>query len=105
MSYYSHTHESPNILIRYAHRRRLKTALGLIKVSSDIRLLDYGCGDGLLLRQLVHRYHCADRFFGFEPFMEPLPGNETKIFKEWESVESHFRGDQRATVVTCFEVL
>lgn len=104
MSYHGNTYDSPNPLIRFAHRRRLEKALEMIGNSANLRLLDYGCGDGLFLAKLAQRHHCADRIFGFEPYMNVLPKSNINIFREWESAEQQFQGDQAATIVTCFEV-
>lgn len=105
MSYYSKTYDSPNPIIRFAHRKRLEFALELIPSSGTICLLDYGSGDGLFLRELANRRNCHEGIFGFEPYLTPLSNIESKIFKDWSDVELQLKGENRATVVTCFEVL
>jgi len=105
MSYYSSTYDSPNPLIRYAHRQRLSTAIKLVDISPELHLLDYGCGDGLFLRELAARYRCADRLFGYEPYMKALPDSQTTIFRDWTAVEENFPPKWPASIVTCFEVL
>lgn len=50
--YAEHTYNSKNMLQRFAHRMRFKKSLNLMPSGREIRLLDYGCGDGFFLNIL-----------------------------------------------------
>jgi methyltransferase family protein len=67
--YASNTINSPNPLIRFAHRNRLKKSVQFLENSVPCgKILDYGCGRGdfiLLLRGKMD-YTC----YGYEPFMK-----------------------------------
>lgn len=62
------TINSPNPLARYAHRTRVRRSLGYVRARLDGgRVLDYGCGSGVMVAALVdERPGCA---VGYEPFM------------------------------------
>ena len=99
------TYNSPNPLVRFAHRQRFATALRLVEPTPSDLLLDFGCGDGRFLRNLVDLYNCSDRVFGFEPFLESLSDIPVTIFRDWASVKSRFGLHEYFTIITCFEVL
>ncbi|MEM7251589.1 MAG: class I SAM-dependent methyltransferase [Pseudomonadota bacterium] len=104
MSYHANTFDSPNPLIRFAHRKRLETALNLTKVPAGGTLLDYGCGDGLFLAKYSEIQKSADHCIGFEPFMSERQSSGVPIFNDWANVEDRL-GEDGVAVVTCFEVL
>jgi SAM-dependent methyltransferase len=105
MGYADRTVNSPNPLVRFAHRRRVETALRLARLDGPQRVIDYGCGDGLFLNSLTDRIDPSSDFVGFEPFMEAAQGNKIQIFKEWDRIENRCSEEGNATLVTCFEVL
>lgn len=102
VKYHSKTYDSPNPVIRFAHRRRLATALDFVGTGHTGRLLDYGCGDGLFLHMFAAKAgntQCT----GFEPYMKAQDALDVRILRDWESVERDFAAD-KAQTVTCFEV-
>lgn len=105
MSYDTRTHNSPNPLVRFAHRKRLEFALASVPCRSPFRLLDYGCGDGLFLKELAKKRNSHEEMYGFEPLMVPLANVKSTIFRRWSDVQAKLQGEHCATIVTCFEVL
>jgi SAM-dependent methyltransferase len=73
----------------------------MISPAKDIRLLDFGCGDGRFLNMLSCTNIGGGILIGFEPYMESIPGNPADILRNWEEVE--YRGP--FDYITCFEVL
>lgn len=67
--YSRQTVDSPNPLARFTHRRRISEALGLAEriAPPKARVLDYGCGPGLFLRELGQRRPDLD-LVGYDPF-------------------------------------
>lgn len=60
-SYAEKTFADPNPLKRFAHRRRLRDALGLITTSHEPRrVLDFGAGNGELLKRAVEIWPGAE---------------------------------------------
>lgn len=102
-NYHSKTYDSPNPLIRFAHRRRLATALSFVGRKPGALLLDYGCGDGLFL-SLFAKQAPASQCCGFEPYMKSLDQVSVTIYSDWDTLKNRFN-DRKATIVTCFEVL
>jgi hypothetical protein len=84
----------------------MRIALSLIPGDSELRLLDYGCGDGAFLVELSNRRGDTGALIGFEPFMSSLPNMPARIriLNEWASVLETFR-HQPPNTVTCFEVM
>jgi 2-polyprenyl-3-methyl-5-hydroxy-6-metoxy-1,4-benzoquinol methylase len=56
MSYSSRLLEQGSFLTRLAHRRRYDKTLDLVAELRGATLLDYGCGDGLLLKRALERH-------------------------------------------------
>lgn len=104
-SYHDRTYNSKNLLVRFAHRTRLKKSMSAIDVSEGLRLVDYGCGDGIFLNHL--KKSCSENLdlLGFEPYMESLPGNQLPMVKNWCEVLASVDQGGSYDYVTCFEVL
>jgi SAM-dependent methyltransferase len=74
----------------------------MIPLERHIRLLDFGCGDGLFLNILNRTNTSRGRTLtGYDPYMEPMPNNSIGIVRDWKEVEQNAPYDY----VTCFEVL
>jgi SAM-dependent methyltransferase len=73
----------------------------MISPAKNIRLLDFGCGDGRFLNMLNCTNIGGGILIGFEPYMDLTPDNPADILKNWAEVEcrGHFN------YITCFEVL
>ena len=104
-NYSDSTYNSKNSLKRFAHRKRFKTSIELIDIKENMRLLDFGCGNGLFLNQLKESTGKNIHLVGFEPFMEPLILNSIKIEKDWERIEDVVHQNGLFDYITCFEVL
>ena len=101
-NYGDYTYNAQNPLQRFSHRRRFHNAIAAIPVNDNIRLLDFGCGDGLFLNKLKEVLNNKTVFLmGYEPFMPPVHNNAVTITASWEEVvkEAPFN------YITCFEVL
>lgn len=111
MTYYGRTYDSPNPLVRFAHRARLNIALNLLlqiksnQIKSNQWVLDYGCGDGLYANRLSELLGGDTRIIGYEPYMESLPGNQIEIVRSWSEVKDKQSKLGLASAVTCFETL
>lgn len=68
MSYAELTYRSHNPLKRLVQGHRYHAMLGQVAPGGDIRVLDYGCGDGFFLSLLQERGVGPDRLTGYEPF-------------------------------------
>jgi 2-polyprenyl-3-methyl-5-hydroxy-6-metoxy-1,4-benzoquinol methylase len=60
------THAHPRGLFRRSHLKRYQTAIALLDVRPDSRVLDYGSGDGFLITQLLQQGRGA-RLTALEP--------------------------------------
>ena len=103
-NYADYTYQSKNVLKRFSHQRRLKHALNLIQTDGDIRLLDFGCGDGKFLHQLRKTGEKNIALYGFEPMLGTEGGDGIPIFKTWNEVQETANIAQ-FNCITCFEVL
>jgi cyclopropane fatty-acyl-phospholipid synthase-like methyltransferase len=98
--YADSTYNSKNPLKRFSHRMRFKKSLNLIPLDNNIRLLDFGCGDGLFLNRLNIKLN-GGGVIGYEPYMSPISGNSVVILQDWTEVKQKAPFD----CITCFEVL
>lgn len=66
--YREYTRDTRESLKRLAHGTRLHRAAELMPISDTTRVLDYGCGDGGLLEQLLERASDGN-LYGFDPYL------------------------------------
>jgi SAM-dependent methyltransferase len=97
--YSEHTYNSKNPLVRFSHRKRFLMALNLILENNFNSLLDYGTGDGHLLKELK-AIRPETELNGFEPVMHNIDSDGIKYYSEYTAI-----GDKKFDVITCFEVL
>lgn len=100
-SYRDRTVNSPNPIVRFSHRRRLRTSVSIIPEAPGW-LLDYGCGDGQMLADLSTSWQ--DRSFGYEPYLDVLSDVSDRVFKAWQDIERLCAERGKPDVVTVFEV-
>jgi len=101
MSYSRKTYDSFNPLARFAHRQRFQNSILSIIPANGVSVLDYGCGDGKFLNELLEKYKDKGlKLAGFEPLMESIDSNKIKIVKTLEELKG-----EKFDFVTCFEVL
>jgi SAM-dependent methyltransferase len=79
--------------------------MGLIPVNTPVRLLDFGCGDGLFLNRIKELQEENSNLFGFEPILESVKNNTIPIMKNWDEVTAEVTAHSAFDYVTCFEVL
>lgn len=87
ISYDKQTINSPNPLARYAHRSRIRKSiqLALSKLPPRGRVLDYGCGSGVFVNEMLAlRPACA---VGYEPFMTERASAALPIYSRIEDIE------------------
>lgn len=86
-SYAQQTIDSANPLARYAHRSRVKRSLALVLPwLAGGKLLDYGCGSGALIREVLLRH--PGRAVGYEPYMTERAGVDLPIYSTREQIEA-----------------
>jgi predicted SAM-dependent methyltransferase len=100
-NYGDYTYNARNSLKRFSHRERIEKSIAYIPKNNDIRLLDFGCGDGLFLNRLKNVLTMKSFLMGYEPIMTPIPDNTLIIAASWEEVVEKAPFDY----ITCFEVL
>ncbi|ABS63535.1 Methyltransferase type 11 [Parvibaculum lavamentivorans DS-1] len=100
VAYDRQTYNAPNPMARLAHRARYGNADRLIAkyLKPDGVMLDYGCGDGRMLRR-VREFAPAADLIGYEPLMQ----GEGEGYRRFTH-EEDARGC-RYDLVTAFEVL
>jgi len=74
-TYDDRTINSPNIFARYSHRKRIANVLRQVSKRLDFgKILDYGCGSGVLISELNEmKANCA---IGYEPFLSAWHGHK-----------------------------
>jgi len=65
-TYQNSTYQSPSFIKRYLHQKRFRDIVDILKLKKFDTFLDYGCGDGYLLK-LVSTIINPRNVFGFEP--------------------------------------
>jgi cyclopropane fatty-acyl-phospholipid synthase-like methyltransferase len=99
-SYAAQTVDSPNPVARYAHRSRLKRSLALTLAHlGEGMLLDYGCGSGAFLAQVLSRR--PGRALGYEPYMVERVGKHLPIHGTLAPIES----SAPYALITLFETI
>jgi len=83
--YDSETINSPNIFARFSHRRRIEGVLRHVSKRLDSgKILDYGCGSGVLISKLNGLK--ADCAVGYEPFMETGREKNLPIYDDYAAI-------------------
>ena len=108
MSYAELTIENPSLLKRFSHAKRFDVALELLDVGCNDEILDYGTGDGFMLKKLLSAN--PQSIVGYEPMesqykqLEEFVGmhgiNKVTIISDLSCIET-----RRFDKVCCLEVL
>lgn len=108
MSYAKLTIESPSLLKRFSHTKRFDIAMELLSVGCNDEILDYGTGDGFMLKKLLSANPRS--IVGYEPMesqyrqLENIVGKEeygkVKIVSDLRDIEPRLFDK-----VCCLEVL
>mgnify|MGYP005818599437 FL=1 len=70
-SYSAETYDHPSWLVRFPHRRRMQLVADLLATKRPRRWLDFGAGDGALIRHLLERGALPDtEIVAYEPMPE-----------------------------------
>ncbi|RSK40268.1 class I SAM-dependent methyltransferase [Mangrovimonas spongiae] len=109
MSYAKLTRENKSKIRKYSHQKRLDMAVKLIDLKQDESLIDYGTGDGYLLK-LIYTKLKNKQLYGFDPvddMFEELKQTiatyslqDVSITKNLNTLEN-----KKFDVVSCQEVL
>ena len=106
MAYSQWTTGSRSAIKRFAHNARIDRAIDLLALEPGDRILDYGMGDGMLLRR-IHQRQPGARLCGFEPRIsqeaEAGTADIATLDGIYDSVEP--LGDFGPTKIACLEVL
>lgn len=108
MSYAELTIENPSFLKRFSHAKRFDIALELLEVGCNDEILDYGTGNGFMLKKLLSAN--PQSIVGYEPmesqykqlekFVAAQGTNKVKIINDLSCIETC-----RFDKVCCLEVL
>jgi 2-polyprenyl-3-methyl-5-hydroxy-6-metoxy-1,4-benzoquinol methylase len=98
--YHKQTLETPNLIARFAHRKRYEFSLSKVLeyMGNNDKLLDIGCGDGSFLNKLANIKPDAV-LYGFDPEVETVLGKFVKV----DSLS--VLEDQKMNIICCFETL
>lgn len=85
----------------WLNRQRFRMVTKFIPNSSTQRLLDFGCGHGLFLKQL--RSNTTLSLHGYDPYMcdslDPVQQDGIKLYKSFETIEGNF------DIITALDVI
>lgn len=108
MSYSELTVESPSLLKRFSHSKRFEVALELLALECNDEILDYGTGDGFMLKKLLTGN--PQTIVGYEPlesqyqqlkqFVDRHQLGNVTIIDDLNRIETH-----RFDKICCLEVL
>ena len=107
MSYSEQITKSPSLIKRFSHNKRFDIALDLLSITQDDDILDYGTGDGFMLRKLLSKNPRS--VVGYERFHDTKDLNDilnstacsnVKIINDMRSIK-----DRLFDKVYCLEVL
>lgn len=85
--YDSATINSSNPLVRWSHRNRIKKSYDIVSLRlSNGRLLDYGCGTGVLLNEIMQSLNASGGIYGYEPFCEERCAENLPIFSDYNEI-------------------
>lgn len=98
--YATNTINASNPFARYAHRTRVKVSLSLTHelLAPGATLLDYGCGDGHFLRELLLA-EGAVRAVGYEPYLTQRVDESLPIVTSLSDIQ------RPLDLITIFEVI
>jgi len=106
MAYSQWTTGSRSAIKRFSHNARIDRAIGLLDPQAEDRILDYGSGDGMLLRR-IHERQPGARLAGFEPRISEEARQRTagipNLVGIFDSIEQ--LADFLPTKIACLEVL
>ena len=104
--YGTYTYNDPNFIKRGLHRGRFNSALKLINLKKEDRFLDYGCGDGYLLKILAKKTN-SDHLSGYEPYsgmfkqaQNKLKDTKVNIFNKFDGIKDQ-KYDKISSLDTC----
>jgi 2-polyprenyl-3-methyl-5-hydroxy-6-metoxy-1,4-benzoquinol methylase len=81
MDYDSYTIKNKFYLIRWLHNQRFRTVINILHNLKPQKFLDYGCGTGSLLIQLINSGLFPNLIIGFEPFDDNFKTMKNKLFE------------------------
>jgi 2-polyprenyl-3-methyl-5-hydroxy-6-metoxy-1,4-benzoquinol methylase len=106
LEYRTSTVDSPSRVKRFSHGARIDLAVRLLAPRAGDRILDYGAGDGGLLRRL-HALQPEARLCGFEPRCGPEAARLVEQIPSLEGIHDRLAPVEafRPNKIACLEVL
>lgn len=102
MAYADHTRNTKEPLKRFAHGRRLHQAARLVPLHADMKVLDYGCGDGGLFEE-IESFTPAENLFGYDPgLLSEMIFDGATVYDDAKSLVADYTDS--FDVVYCMEV-
>jgi len=101
VDYNTQTTDNPNLISRFAHRSRNNISIKIInKIINNEKktLLDYGCGNGYLLKELS-KTNPMSTFIGYDKYSK-IQYKPLSIINNMENID-----DKSIDVFCCFETL
>lgn len=86
--YDNETVNSPNPLARFSHRSRVRKSYDIVMPRlSEGKLLDYGCGTGVLLNKIkLSQNKYEGEYYGYEPFLKERCAENLPIFSDYDEI-------------------
>ncbi len=102
MKYADYTRNTSNPIKRIAHSSRLTEASKMVTLHQNMKILDYGCGDGGFFEELV-KYIPAKNLYGYDPYLlNEMTFEGANTFDKTDELISKYSGF--FDVIYCMEV-
>lgn len=101
-AYQEYTYRSQSPIKRWLHQKRFDETLKLLNLKKTDLLLDYGCGDGHLLK-LCSKIIPAQNLFGFDPADIMHKEAVKNVSKKIKVVKDLKKLNKKFTKITCLE--
>ena len=102
LTYQEITYNSKLPIKRWLHQRRFNEAVKLLNLKTSDLLLDYGCGDGHLLK-LCLKSIPSQNLYGFEPANNMYEEAVQNVGKRIKIVQDCKELNKKFTKISCLE--
>jgi len=101
-TYQESTYRSRSLIKRWLHQRRFDETLKTLNLKTSDLLLDYGCGDGYLLK-LCSKSISSQNLYGFEPANNMYEEAIQNVGKKIKIVQDLKELNKKFTKISCLE--